>query len=90
KRARSQLKPLVAASPQSEVEAYHFIRENLKEVGWVVKNPSRYSEGQVWTQNQCFEHPVLKSALKLMRPENIVKLSETKVWVIEAKSRKAA
>ncbi|MBL7486450.1 hypothetical protein, partial [Escherichia coli] len=33
---------------------------------------------------------VLKSALKLMRPENIVKLSETKVWVIEAKSRKAA
>lgn len=83
-------KALVTASPQSEVEAYHFIRENLKELGWVVKNPSRHGDGQVWTQNQCFEHPALKAALGLMRPENIVKLSESRVWIIEAKSRKSA
>ncbi|MHB1430258.1 MAG: HsdM family class I SAM-dependent methyltransferase [Rhodocyclaceae bacterium] len=78
------------ASPESEVEAYHFIRANLKELGWIVKNPSRTGDGQVWTQNQCFEHPELKAALKLIRPENIVKLSETKFWVIEAKSKKAS
>lgn len=83
-------KPLVASSPESEVEAYHFIRENLKELGWILKNPSRFGSGQVWTQNQCLEHPAIKAALGLMRPENIVKLSETQIWVIEAKSKKAA
>lgn len=76
----------ITSTSESEVEAYHFIRENLKELGWAVKNPSRHSGGEVWTQNQCFEHPSIKEALKLARPENIVKLSETKLWVIEAKS----
>jgi type I restriction enzyme M protein len=77
---------LVTPTSESEVEAYHFIRENLKELGWIVKNPSRHTGGEVWTQNQCFEHPQIKEALKLARPENIVKLGETKIWVIEAKS----
>ncbi|WP_260397078.1 class I SAM-dependent DNA methyltransferase [Variovorax sp. KBW07] len=86
--ATKKYKALVSAPAESEVDAYHFIRATLKELGWSLRNPSRYSEGQVWTQNQCFEHPLLKEALNLLRPENIVKLSETKVWVIEAKSTK--
>lgn len=54
----------------------------------MVKNPSRFEKGQVWTQNQCFSHPDIKAALGTTRPENIVKLSEDKLWVIEAKSDK--
>lgn len=42
--------------------------------------------GQVWTQNQCFSHPTIKRALGKNRPENIVKLSERYLWVIEAKA----
>lgn len=82
-------KGLIAAPAESEVDAYHFIRSTLKELGWSLKNPSRFGDGQVWTQNQCLEHPLIKEALNLLRPENIVKLSESKLWVIEAKSTKS-
>lgn len=75
-------------APESEVEAYQFIRENLKEVGWNIKNPARFSEGQVYTQGQCAHHPELDVHLGRERPENIVKISETEFWVIEAKSRR--
>lgn len=83
--AKSAKKSLLPPATESEVEAYGFIREQLREIGWSVKNPSRHAGGQVWTQNQCFAEPALKEALGLTRPENLVKLSETKVWVIEAK-----
>lgn len=73
----------------TEVDAYIFIRQQLSDLGWVVKNPSRSGDGQVWTQNQCLAHEHIKAALDRKRPENIVKLSEKYVWVIEAKrSRK--
>ena len=75
---------------QSEVEAYSFIRDQLRDLGWVVKDPSKTANGQVWTQNQCLAHAHIKAALGATRPENIVKLSENAFWVIEAKaSRKA-
>jgi type I restriction enzyme M protein len=83
--AKKQLS-LMPIATDSEVEAYSFIREQLKELGWVVKDPSRHTEGQVWTQNQCLADPDLKRCLNLQRPENIVKLTETKLWVIEAKN----
>jgi type I restriction enzyme M protein len=78
-------KALGPVATDTEVEAYAFILEQLREVGWRVKNPSRHAEGQVWTQNQCFAEPALKAAFGLLRPENLVKLSENQVWVIEAK-----
>lgn len=71
---------------ETEVEAYGFIRERLKDLGWVLKNPSLNTGGQVWTQNQCLSHPEIKLALGAKRPENIVKLTETLLWVIEAKA----
>ena len=71
---------------KSEVEAYEHIRRNLRALQWSVKNPSLGTGGQVWTQNQCFGHPEIKAALGLLRPENIVKLSETLLWIIEAKA----
>ncbi len=73
----------------SEFEAVAFIRDKLTESGWVVKDPTRHAEGQVWTQNQCLAHPEIKRCLGLTRPEYIVRLSETKLWVIEAKRDRA-
>ena len=58
----------------------------LKELGWDTRNPSLRGGGQVWTQNQCFAHPRIKEALGKTRPENIVKLSESALWIIEAKA----
>lgn len=70
----------------TEVEAYDFIRKDLRDLKWVVKNPSLGTGGQVWTQNQCLSHPDIKAALGAMRPENIVKVTEKHLWVIEAKA----
>lgn len=71
---------------ETEVEAYGFIRQQLQERGWVVKDPSKSGGGHVWTQNQCLAEPRIKTALGATRPENIVKCAEDVVWVIEAKA----
>ena len=71
---------------QTEVEAYDFIRRQLRDLGWVVKDPSKTASGQVWTQNQCLAHAHIKAAFDKVRPENIVKLSENALWVVEAKT----
>lgn len=70
----------------TEVEAYGHIRRQLKGLGWDLRNPSLGRGGQVWTQNQCLSHPLIKKALDRSRPENVIKVSETAVWVIEAKA----
>jgi len=71
---------------QTEVETYEHIRRQLRDLGWIVKDPTRTGNGQVWTQNQCLADPWIKAALKQDRPENIVKLSERTLWVIEGKA----
>lgn len=70
----------------TEVEAYDYIRQDLRDLKWIVRNPSLRTGGQVWTQNQCLSHPDIKACLGAMRPENIVKVSEKHLWVIEAKA----
>ena len=72
----------------TEVEAYGHIRQQLGLLGWVVKNPSLNTGGQVWTQNQCLSHPTIKKALGATRPENIVQVSQRHLWVIEAKAKR--
>jgi type I restriction enzyme M protein len=69
----------------SEVDAYVFIKETLESLGWNPKNPSRDAAGEVYTQGECLTHAEIKRALNLDKPENIVKVTETCVWVIEAK-----
>jgi type I restriction enzyme M protein len=94
KRKGQQALPLSEIVPDlkptdTEVEAYQYIRQQLRDLNWIVKDPSRSAEGQVWTQNQCLAHPQMKAAFDKKRPENVVKLSEKLLWVIEAKrSRK--
>ncbi|HEV8605864.1 MAG TPA: N-6 DNA methylase [Tepidisphaeraceae bacterium] len=82
KRSRRRTADLDRAS---EVDAYVFIKENLKLLGWDPRSPERIPEGQVYTQNECLSHPAICAALGLQRPENIVKVAETTLWVIEAK-----
>ena len=75
-----------AMSPSStEVDAYIFIKRKLEETGWITRNPERNPEGQVYTQNECLSNPRIKARLGLNRPENIVKITEKQLWVIEAK-----
>lgn len=69
----------------TEVDAYGFIRENLKDQGWDIRNPDRVPEGQVYTQNECLSHPEISKYLRLERPENVVKVTEKIFWVIESK-----
>jgi type I site-specific restriction endonuclease len=75
----------MARSKDTEVDAYIFIKENLKQLGWNTKNPARNPAGEVFTQNECHYHPQIKKVLGNLTPENIVKLSEKYFWIIEAK-----
>ena len=69
----------------SEVHAYVFIKSTLRQLDWDVRNPERAPSGQVWTQNECLHNPEIKRCLGLDKPENIVKVTERALWVIEAK-----
>lgn len=69
----------------TEVDAYVFIKRKLGELGWNTRNPERNDEGQVWTQNECLSNRYLRKCLNLDRPENIVKVTEKILWVVEAK-----
>lgn len=82
----TQTKKTKTSKPRdSEFHAYAFIRDNLKELGWDIRNPARHAEGQVYTQQECLSHPELKACLNLDRPENVIKVTESAFWVIEAK-----
>jgi type I restriction enzyme M protein len=69
----------------TEVDAYIFIKDNLRTLGWDTRNPERVAGGQVWTQNECLSNSEIKRLLQLDRPENIVKITDKVLWVIEAK-----
>ena len=69
----------------SEVHAYIFIKATLRQLGWDVRNPQRATSGQVWTQNECLSNPEIKRCLGLDKPENVVKVTERVLWVVEAK-----
>lgn len=71
----------------SEVEAYKFVLDKLDELGWDTRNPERHPDGEVYTQNQALEHNELKRQLGQDHPENLVKISESKYWVIETKNK---
>jgi type I restriction-modification system DNA methylase subunit len=69
----------------SEFHAYNYIRDELRERGWDIRNPKNHPTGQVYTQNECLTHPEIKNCLNLDRPENVVKITDSVFWVIEAK-----
>ncbi len=73
----------------SEVDAYSYIKEQLEQLGWVVKNPARVPEGEVYKQNESQYNTEIKEVIKRDMPEAIVKLNESEFWVIESKRDKA-
>lgn len=73
----------------SEVDAYILIKKSLKEIGWDIRCPANHPSGQVYTQTECLSHAEIKKQLGRDHPENIVKVSETIYWVIEAKRDRA-
>ncbi|GAA4024733.1 hypothetical protein GCM10022212_22960 [Actimicrobium antarcticum] len=54
-------------------------------MGWNTRNPSKGNNGQVYTQQECLDHPELAAGLKRQRPEYVVKVHEDVFWIIEAK-----
>jgi type I restriction enzyme M protein len=66
----------------TEHDAYHFIEDSLKSLGWNTRCPP---DGDVYTQNECLNHPEIQRAFVQRHPENIIKITETDYWVIEAK-----
>lgn len=74
------------AEPAStEVDAYNFIEQNLKALGWDTRNPEKVATGQVWTQNECNSNTEIKRLLGAQHPEDTIKVTEKNLWVIEAK-----
>lgn len=71
---------------ETEVEAYKWIKDRLKALNWDVRNPSKYEGGRVWTQNQYRSDLELRHYLGQKTPENIIKVTESVLWLIEAKS----
>src|SRR3989338_826808 len=72
----------------SEVDAYSYIKEQLEKPGWIVKNPARIAEGEVYKQNEGLYNPDIKEVLIQDMPEAIVKLNECEFWAIESKRDK--
>lgn len=69
----------------SEVDAYTYIKEELEKLGWIVKNPARVSDWEVYKQNEVLYHNELKKCLDRDMPEAVVKLNDIEFWVIESK-----
>ncbi|WP_052065490.1 HsdM family class I SAM-dependent methyltransferase [Thalassospira australica] len=71
----------------SEFSSYVFIKNDLNALGWTTKNPNRVAAGQLYTQQECLDHPEIKNGLDRKRPEYVVKVREQSFWVIEAKAK---
>lgn len=69
----------------SEFRSYGFIEKSLKELGWDTRNPIKYAAGQMFTQNESLRDPTIGSLLGGKKPENIVRISTSQYWAIEAK-----
>lgn len=76
-------------NPQStENDAYVYIKNQLKDLGWDTRNPARNETGEVYKQNECLANVEIKKWLNLDRPEAIVVLNSVDLWVIECKRSK--
>lgn len=69
----------------TEVDAYSFIKEELEKLDWIVKNPARFADGEVYKQNEVLANIELKKCLVRDMPEAVVKLTDNYFWVIESK-----
>lgn len=71
---------------KSEFSSYVFIKNDLQRMGWNVRNPARNPIGQLYTQQECLDHPEIGKYLGKQRPEYVIKINEDTFWIIEAKA----
>ena len=64
---------------------YAYSKDQLGLLGWVVRNPARVPEGEVYKQNEALSNQYLKACLGRDMPEAVVKLTDFEFWVIESK-----
>jgi type I restriction enzyme M protein len=69
----------------SEFTSYIYIKLELSKIGWNARNPARNPTGEVYTQQECLDHDEIRNHLIKQKPEYVVKVSEDKFYVIEAK-----
>lgn len=69
----------------TEVDAYEYISKELSLLNWIVKNPLRNNDGEVYKQNECLSNKDIKECLKLDRPEAIIVLKDSNLWILESK-----
>lgn len=69
----------------SEFNSYTFIKNDLNQLNWNTKNPNRDPNGQVYTQQECLDHPEIGLKLVRQKPEFVIKVKENVFWVVEAK-----
>lgn len=69
----------------SEVDAYTYIKEELEKLNWIVKNPARVTDWEVYKQNEALYNNELKKCLVRDMPEAVIKLNDVEFWVIESK-----
>ncbi|MDO7904600.1 class I SAM-dependent DNA methyltransferase [Pseudomonas sp. K1(2024)] len=74
-------------SRKSEFSSYVFIKNDLSRMGWNTKNPIRAAGGELYTQQECLDHPGVAEVLGRQRPEYVLKIFEDSLWVIEAKGQ---
>jgi len=72
----------------TEVDAYNYIKTELNSLGWIVKNPARVIDGEVYKQNEALANTDIKECLDRDKPEAVVKLNECEFWIIESKRNK--
>ena len=74
----------MAKNRRSEFASYVFIKNDLARLGWNTKKPG--DVGQLYTQQECLDHPEIAAGLGKQRPEYVVKVRDNAFWVIEAKA----
>ncbi len=70
----------------SEFASYVFIKNDLENLGWNTRNPSRNPDGQLYTQQECLDNPDIAHGLGRQKPEYVIKIKEDVFWVVEAKN----
>ena len=70
----------------SEFTSYIYIKQELSKIGWNTRNPNRNRDGEVYTQQECLDHPEIKNQLGRQKPEYVVKLDIDNFYIIEAKA----
>lgn len=77
----------LAKNRVSEFTSYIYIKKELNDIGWNTRNPVRNSNGEVYTQQECLDNIEIQKQLGKEKPEYVVKISEDKYYVIEAKAK---